>query len=110
MNPRITKVKPLENYTLLLSFANGEKKIFDVKPFLEIGVFKALKDEKVFNAVRPFLGSIVWPDEIDLAPDRLYMDSKPVLLTAAEPRAVYHVGQKPKPHAVNKTKKKKRRT
>ena len=89
MNPRVKNVKPLLDYTLLLSFDNGEEKIFDVKPFLDFGVFKALKDEKIFNAVRPCFGSISWPGDLDLDPDRLYLDSLPVLTTAAEPKVKY---------------------
>lgn len=61
MNPRVKDVKPNPNYTLDLIFNNGERKVFDVKPYLDKGIFKELKDLKVFNAVRPFLGSIEWP-------------------------------------------------
>ena len=34
-----------------------------------------LKDESVFNTVRPFLGSVQWSNELDLDPDTLYLDS-----------------------------------
>jgi hypothetical protein len=78
MNPRIEKVYPLNNYELRLIFKNGEEKIFDVKPYLNIGVFKALNDLELFNTVRPFLGSIAWANNIDLSPDTLYLESKQV--------------------------------
>lgn len=39
MNPRVTKVKPSQNYTLQITFSNGEVKDFDVKPYLGIGIF-----------------------------------------------------------------------
>ena len=35
MNPRIVKVETLQNYKLLLEFANGEMKIFDMKEYLD---------------------------------------------------------------------------
>jgi hypothetical protein len=76
MNPRVKKVYPLENYRLHLIFTNGEEKVFDVKPYLETGIFKALKDIKLFNSVRPFLGSVIWEKNIDLCPDTLYMEGK----------------------------------
>ncbi len=44
MNPRIKKVKPTCNYQIILTFTNNEKKIFDVKPYLDFGIFKELKD------------------------------------------------------------------
>jgi len=75
MNPRVTDVKPAENYMLYLWFKNGEKGIFDVKPYLEYEVFQPLKDEQMFKTVRPFIGSIQWANEADLCPDTLYIDS-----------------------------------
>ena len=36
MNPRVVDVKPLENYNILLTFTNGEQKVYDVSPFLEL--------------------------------------------------------------------------
>lgn len=41
----IAHLTPLNNYVLHLEFRNGEKKIFDMKPYLETGVLKELKDE-----------------------------------------------------------------
>ena len=76
MNPRVKEVYPIENYQLRLVFNNGEEKIFDVKPYLTIGVFKELQNIGVFNSVRPFLGSILWENNVDLSPDTLYMEGK----------------------------------
>jgi hypothetical protein len=49
MNPRIVNVKPESDYKLLLYFTNGEVRRFDVKPYLEFEVFRALKDETLFR-------------------------------------------------------------
>ena len=49
MNPRVTAVRPNPDYTLTVTFANGEVKRFDVKPYLEIGIFRELKDMSLFN-------------------------------------------------------------
>ena len=49
MNPRVTNVKPEQDFTLLITFSNGEIKKFDVKPYLEIGIFKELKEVSDFN-------------------------------------------------------------
>jgi hypothetical protein len=76
MNPRVKEVYPIENYQLRLVFNNGEEKIFDVKPYLTIGVFKELQNISIFNSVRPFLGSILWGNNVDLSPDTLYMEGK----------------------------------
>ncbi|MFM7600200.1 MAG: DUF2442 domain-containing protein [Pseudanabaena sp.] len=68
MNPYIKKVKPLENYCLMLWFENGEQKIFDLKPYLNKGVFNQLKNNSLFASVRVVAGSVEW------AYDTLYLE------------------------------------
>ena len=77
MNPRVKSVKPNSDHTLFLTFTNKEEKIFDVKLYLDKGVFKELNDLALFNTVKPFLGSIQWIHEQDFCPDTLYEDSVP---------------------------------
>jgi hypothetical protein len=75
MYPRVQDVKPNPDYTLTLTFVNGEVKVFDVKPYLDKGIFKELRDKSLFNSVKPFLGSIQWRNGQDFCPDTLYLDS-----------------------------------
>ena len=75
MNPRVKQVTPNPDYTITLLFDNGEKRIFDMKRYLNRGIFKELKDKEIFNSVKPFLGSVCWKNGQDLCPDTLYMDS-----------------------------------
>ncbi len=77
MNPRVKYVKPNPDYTITLVFTNGEVKRFDVKPYLDIGIFRELKNTSIFNSVKPFLGSVQWENGQDFCPDTLYMDSVP---------------------------------
>lgn len=72
---RIIDVKPLEDYQILVVFDNGEKRIKDMKPYLEKGVFKKLKDEDFFKFVKLAFGTISWGDEIDLCTDSIYETS-----------------------------------
>jgi len=76
MNPRIKEVHPNDDYTLTIIFENNEERIFDVKPYLDKGIFKQLKDRHIFNSVKPFLGSIQWMNGLDFCPDTLYLESK----------------------------------
>ena len=75
MHPRVKAVKPNVDYTLILTFMNGEVKVFDVKPYLDKGIFRELKEPSIFNSVKPFLGSIQWQNGQDFCPDTLYLDS-----------------------------------
>ena len=75
---RITAVKALDGYQLELSFDNGETRLFDVRPYLDRGIFKELKDVSYFRMVRVAFGSIAWPHEQDFGPDSLYVESRPL--------------------------------
>ena len=79
MNPYVKSVKPQENYCLLLIFENGEKRIFDLKPYFDKPVFAKLKNETMFKTVKVVSGSIEWQGEIDLSYDTLYLESKAVI-------------------------------
>ena len=74
MNPYIKKVQPLDNYCLMVWFKNGEQKIFDVKPYLNKGIFSQLKDPSLFASVRVISGSIEWSNGLDLSYDTLYLE------------------------------------
>lgn len=72
----IKEVKPMENYLLILIFENGEKRQFDMKPYLNFGIFQELKDMKLFKTVKPCFDSIVWDNEADFDPEVLYQKSQ----------------------------------
>ena len=76
MKSKAIDVKPLKNYMLEIIFSNGEKKKFDVKPYLKFKPFEQLKDEKEFKKVKIAELSIEWENGADICPDELYNNSK----------------------------------
>ncbi|MDL5050750.1 DUF2442 domain-containing protein [Oscillatoria amoena NRMC-F 0135] len=76
MNPRILKATPEDQYRIYLEFSNGERREFDVTPYLEKGIFRKLKDETYFRQVRVSMGTIEWPEGQDFCPDTIYEMSK----------------------------------
>jgi hypothetical protein len=72
MNPRVSKVVAENNYRIYLEFSNGERREFDVNPYLEKGIFRRLRDEDYFKQVRVSMGSVEWPEGQDFCPDTLY--------------------------------------
>ncbi len=78
MNPRVASVKTLEGDKLLLTFTNGEQRIFDMAPYLEIGIFKELKEISNSRTAKVFLGTVQWNNEQDLCPDTFYPENVPV--------------------------------
>lgn len=71
----IKSVEPQNDYKLLLTFENSEKRIFDVSKYLHIGKFTELKDMSIFNSVRVSFDSIEWSNHLDLDPEILYEKS-----------------------------------
>ncbi|CAN5429063.1 hypothetical protein BH10BAC3_BH10BAC3_31650 [soil metagenome] len=72
---KITSVKPLDNYRLELAFNGWETRVFDVKPYLNSGIFNELKDKTYFKNVRLNLDSISWQNGQDFSPETLYLKS-----------------------------------
>ena len=67
----VTTVKPLSDYRIYVELANGRKGVFDVKPYLNRGVFDELKNEHYFKRVGIVFGAVTWPNEQDIAPETL---------------------------------------
>jgi hypothetical protein len=73
----IKEAKPLPDYRILLTFANQEQRIFDMKPYLARGIFSELQSESVFKSVRVSFDTIEWNNGADLDPEFLYAESVP---------------------------------
>jgi len=72
----IKKVKPQDNYMLLLTFENGEKRLFDMKPYLNKGIFRELQDKKLFDTAKTHFDTVMWANEADFDPEVLYENSQ----------------------------------
>jgi hypothetical protein len=71
-------VEPLPDYRLLITFENGERRIFDVTPYLDKGVFRELRNAAVFNSARVCFDAVEWSNGADLCHETLHTDSIPV--------------------------------
>ena len=78
LQPTVIDVAPLADYKVMVSFNTGEKKIFDVSPYICGNWFGKLKDEKFFNTVHIAGNTIEWAGGQDIAPHELYDHSVPV--------------------------------
>jgi len=88
MNPYVSSVRPIDDYRLEVSFENGERRIFDVKPYLYRGLFVRLQNRALFRAARVVAGSVEWPGGLDLSYDTLYLEGQPTAMTAAAKRTL----------------------
>lgn len=78
MNPRAKSAKALNGFQIEVEFTNGEKRYFDVTPLLIFPVYQPLKTRTYFEKLFVSQGIVQWPNEEDISPDLLYMDSKAV--------------------------------
>lgn len=71
---RVSRAEALPSFRLHVQFEDGTEGIVDMAKFLErdCGVFKVLRNVEVFNKVHVEHGAVTWPDELDLAPDRMH--------------------------------------
>jgi hypothetical protein len=76
INPRVTQVQPNPDYTLRLTFTNGQVRQFDVGPYLDRGIFQELRDQSLFSTVKVCLGTVQWKNGQDFCPDTLYEQSE----------------------------------
>ena len=74
MLPEVIAVQALSGHRLLLTFRNGERKRFDMSPYLHYPVFQRLQNPGFFGLARIDYGTVTWPGEIDIAPETLYLD------------------------------------
>jgi hypothetical protein len=75
MNPRAKNILYKSPYNLIVTFTNGEVKIFDLQPYLDYPIYEELKNESYCSKASVVNGTVVWNDEIDIDPDRLYLES-----------------------------------
>ena len=72
----VIKVVPESDLSLSVSFKDGTTgKVLFEKTHLT-GVFSLLRDPAYFRQVSLDNGVVVWPDDIDLAPDAMYREIK----------------------------------
>ena len=74
----VVSVQTRPDFQLDLEFENGERRRFDMSSYLHYPVFRRLENPGFFSLARVEYGTVVWPGNIDIAPETLYDLSVPV--------------------------------
>ena len=74
----VKTVRPLSDYRIYVEVEDGRRGLFDLKPYLDRGVFRELRDVHYFNRVGILFGAVTWPPEQDIAPETLLADMLPL--------------------------------
>ncbi len=72
MHYSVKQVEALKDFKLKLTFSDGKEKLFDVSPFLNLEIFKALSNYTFFKQVKVSFDTIEWPNQADFDPEFLY--------------------------------------
>ena len=69
---RVTAAEYVVDYTLRLTFSNGEVRLVDFTPLMQKGICRKLQELDYFKSftLDPF--TVDWNDEIGFAPEYLY--------------------------------------
>ena len=72
---KITDIKVLRDMMMLLTFSNGETRLFDATE-LKGSAFEPLKEEEVFKTANVDHGVVIWNNgDIDCSPEFMYEHS-----------------------------------
>lgn len=72
----VNHVQPHSDYTLRITFEDGSVRVYDARPLLAKPIYAPLQDTAFFMRAKAECGTVVWSDEIDIAPEHLYECSK----------------------------------
>lgn len=80
LQPKLTKVEPVEPRKLRLFYETGEMKLFDVSPYISGPWYGELEEPAYFRTVRvlPNGIGIEWGHGQDIAPHELYEQGVPI--------------------------------
>lgn len=67
----VVAVEARPSHTLVLEFENGERRLFDLAPFLTHKPLQTLAAGTVFLCARVAFGTAVWPVNLDIDPETL---------------------------------------
>ena len=74
--PQLVDVFACDDFSLLLTYGNGEHRVYDMTPMLDYDYFAPLRNISFFKDKACIqYGTIAWSDDIDIAPEELYRNS-----------------------------------
>jgi hypothetical protein len=74
----VMSVEPLSEFRIRVELRDGQKGIFDLKPYLTFGIFRELQDPDYFRQVGILFDAVTWPHGQDIAPETLVAGLRPM--------------------------------
>ena len=76
MPPAVATVLPSQDFSLAITFDNGEEGVLDMKPHLGFGVFRKIANYEEFRKVRVSYDTVEWDCGVDFDPEFVYRHCK----------------------------------
>ena len=88
--PRIRDVKALQGYRLLVTFVNGERRVYNCTLLLGLDSFRLLGEEAFFRSVTVDPGGygVSWNDDADLSECELWTEGQDVSCLTPRNRSI----------------------
>lgn len=68
----------MDDYTLILTFENKERRQFYMAPYLQVGRFSELRNIAAFKKVSVSFDTVEWENGLDIDPEFLYEASEEI--------------------------------
>ena len=84
---------PISDHEVRVVFDTGDSGVFDCKPYFSDPYWKRLANPAFFRLVQVEFGTLVWPDDIDMAPEDVWENAirdGDNALCVAEAQVPYH--------------------
>lgn len=75
MHPRVVHAEAITDLRVAVTFANGERGVLDMRPYLVLPVFQILADPGQFRRAHADHGTVAWSEDLDLCPDSVWADA-----------------------------------
>jgi hypothetical protein len=76
----VINVSVQPDFSLLLEFENGERRLFNMTPYIDQKPWARLKSDNTFQCAFVENGTVAWPGNVDIDPETLYERSVPLAL------------------------------
>lgn len=74
--PKLLNIEVIDKLKIMLFYENNEKRLLNLEKYMVSDYFKELEDLNYLKKVKIIDNTVYWPNEQDIAPETIYLDSK----------------------------------